>query len=70
MSNITRIKNTKLSSVKIANNEKKKSRLDFKHKLGYNIKTDSKSLFAYVRSKSRSKDSADPVLDSTQQFDI
>ena len=53
-----------LSSVEIANNEKKRSRLDFEHKLGYNIKTDSKSLYAYVRSKSRSKDSAGPVLDS------
>ena len=57
-----------LSSVKIANNEKKRSRLDFEHKLGYNIKTDSKSLYAYVRSKSRSKDSAGPVLDSTNNL--
>ena len=46
-----------LSSVEIANNEKKRSRLNFEHKLGYNIKTDSKSHYAYVRSKSRSKDS-------------
>ena len=53
-----------LSSVEIANNEKKRSRLDFEHKLGYNIKTDSKSLYAYVRSKSRSKYCAGPVLDS------
>ena len=57
-----------LSSVEIANNEKKRSRLDFEHKLGYNIKTDSKSLYAYVRSKSRSKDSAGPVLDSTNNL--
>ena len=34
----------------------------------YNIKTDSKSLYAYVRSKSRSKDSAGPVLDSTNNL--
>ena len=34
-----------LSSVEIANNEKKRSRLDFEHKLGNNIKTGSKSLY-------------------------
>ena len=37
-----------LSSVEIANNERKGSRLDFEHKLGYNIKTNSKSLYDYV----------------------
>ena len=56
------------TSVEIANNEKKMSRLDFEHKLGYNIKTDSKSLYAYVHSKSRSKDSSGPVLDSTNNL--
>ena len=57
-----------LSSVEIAKNEKKRSRLDFERKLGYNIKTDSKSLYAYVRSKSRSKDSACSMLDSTDNL--
>ena len=45
-------------------NEVRKSKRNFEHKLGQNIKSDSKSFYAYVRSKQNVRDKVGPLEDT------
>ena len=47
-----------------ATNEVRKSKRNFEHKLAQNIKSDSKSFFAYVRSKQNVRDRVGPLEDN------
>ena len=47
-----------------ATNEVRKSKRNFEHKLAQNIKSDSKSLYAYVRSKHNVRDKVGPLEDN------
>ena len=54
-------------------NEVRKSKQNFEHKLAQNIKSDSKSFYAYVRSKQTIRDKVGPLEDNfgnivTQRF--
>ena len=56
-----------------ATNEVRKSKRNFEHKLGQHIKSDSKSFYAYVRSKQNVRDKVGPLEDNfgnivTQEF--
>ena len=56
-----------------ATNEVRKSKRNFEHKLAQNIKSDSKSFYAYVRSKQNVRDNVGPLEDNfgnivTQEF--
>ena len=48
-----------------ATNEVRKSKRNFEHKLAQNIKSDSKSFYAYVRSKQNVRDKVGPLEDNT-----
>ena len=48
--------------------EYRKAKRKFEKKLVNNIKTNPKSFYSYVRSKSRTKDAVGPVLDSNGQL--
>ena len=45
-------------------NEVRKSKPNFEHKLAQNIKSDSKSFYAYVRSKQNVRDKVGPLEDN------
>ena len=47
-----------------ATNEVRKSKRNFEHKLAQNIKSDSKSFYAYVRSKQNVRDKVGPLKDN------
>ena len=47
----------------MATNEVRKSKRNFEHKLAQNIKSDSKSFYAYVRSKQNVRDKVGPMED-------
>ena len=47
-----------------ATNEVRKSKRNFEHKLAQNIKSDSKSFYAYVRSKQKVRDKVGPLDDN------
>ena len=47
-----------------ATNEVRKSERNFEHKLAQNIKSDSKSFYAYVRSKQNVRDKVGPLEDN------
>ena len=47
-----------------ATNEVRKSKRNFEHKLAQNIKSDSKSFYAYVQSKSNVRDKVGPLGDN------
>ena len=47
-----------------ATNEVRKSKRNFEHKLAKNIKSDSKSFYAYVRSKQNVRDRVGPLVDN------
>ena len=47
-----------------ATNEVRKSKRNFEHKLAQNIKSDSKSFYAYVRSKQKVRDKVGPLEDN------
>ena len=47
-----------------ATNEVRKSKRNFEHKLAQNIKSDSKSFYAYVRSKPNVRDKVGPLVDN------
>ena len=47
-----------------ATNEVRKSKRNFEHKLAQNIKSDSKSFYAYVRSKQNVRDKVGPLKDT------
>ena len=47
-----------------ATNEGRKSKRNFEHKLAQNIKSDSKSFYAYVRSKQNVRDKVEPLKDN------
>ena len=47
-----------------ATNEVRKSKRNFEHKLAQNIKSDSKSFYAYVRSKQKVRDKVGPLVDN------
>ena len=47
-----------------ATNEVRKSKRNFEHKLAQNIKSDSKSFYAYVRSKQNVRDKVGPLDDN------
>ncbi len=47
-----------------ATNEVRKSKWNFEHKLAKNIKSDSKSFYAYVRSKQNVRDKVGPLEDN------
>ena len=47
-----------------ATNEVRKSKRNFEHKLAQNIKSDSKSFYAYVRSKHNVRYKVEPVVDN------
>ena len=47
-----------------ATNEVRKSKRNFEHKLAPNIKSDSKSFYAYVRSKQNVRDKVGPLVDN------
>ena len=56
-----------------ATNEVRKSKRNFEHKLAQNLKSDSKSFYAYVRSKQNVRDKVGPLEDNvgnrvTQEF--
>ena len=42
----------------------RKSKRNFEHKLAQNIKSDSKSFYAYVRSKQNVRDKVGPLVDN------
>ena len=47
-----------------ATNEVRKSKRNFEHKLAQNIKSDSKSFYACVRSKQNVRDKVGPLMDN------
>ena len=47
-----------------ATNEVRKAKRNFQNKLGQNIKSDSKSFYAYVRSKQNVRDKVGPLEDN------
>ena len=47
-----------------ATNEVRKSKRNLEHKLALNIKSDSKSIYAYVRSKQNVRDKVGPLEDN------
>ena len=47
-----------------ATNEVRKSKRNFEHKLAQNIKSDSKSFYAYIRSKQNVRDKVGPLEDN------
>ena len=47
-----------------ATNEVRKAKRNFEHKLAQNIKSDSKSFYAYVRSKQNVRDKVGPLEDN------
>ena len=47
-----------------ATNEVRQSKRNFEHKLAQNIKSDSKSFYAYVRSKQNVRDRVGPLKDN------
>ncbi len=47
-----------------ATNEVRKTKRNFEHKLAHNIKSDSKSFYAYVRSKQNVRDKVGPLEDN------
>ena len=51
-------------ALQAATNEVRKSRRNFEHKLAQNIKSDSKSFYAYVRSKQNVRDKVGPLEDN------
>ena len=51
-------------AVNAATNEVRKSKRNFEHKLAQNIKSDSKSFYAYVRSKQNVRDKVGPLEDN------
>ena len=61
------------AALNAATNEVRKSKRNFVHKLAQNIKSDSKSFYAYVRSKQNVRDKVGPLEDNagnkiTQEF--
>ena len=61
------------AALNAATNEVRKSKRNFEHKLAQNIKSDSKSFYAYVRSKQNVRDKVGPLVDNagnkiTQEF--
>ena len=48
-----------------ATNEVRKSNRNFEHKLAQHIKSDSKSFYAYVRSKQNVRDKVGPLEDNS-----
>ena len=60
-------------ALKAATNEVRNSKRNYEHKLAQNIKSDSKSFYAYVRSKRNVRDKVGPLEDNvgniiTQRF--
>ena len=51
-----------------ATNEVRKSKRNFEQELAQNIKSDSKSFYAYVRSKQNVRDKVGPLEDNFGQF--
>ena len=51
-------------ALNVATNEVRKSKRNFEHKLAQNIKSDSKSFYAYVRSKQKVRDRVGPLEDN------
>ena len=51
-------------ALNVATNEVRKSKRNFEHKLAQNIKSDSKSFYAYVRSKQNVRDRVGPLEDN------
>ena len=51
-------------ALNVATNEVRKSKRNFEHKLAQHIKSDSKSLYAYVRSKQNVQDGVGPLDDN------
>ena len=51
-------------AINAATNEVRKSKRNFEHKLAQNIKSDNKSLYAYVRSKQNVRDKVGPLEDN------
>ena len=51
-----------------ATNEVRKSKRNFEHKLAQNIKSDSKSFYAYVRSKQNVRDRVGPLEDNAGNY--
>ena len=51
-------------ALNVATNEVRKSKRNFEHKLAQNIKSDSKSFYAYVRSKQNVRDKVGPLEDN------
>ena len=50
-------------AINAATNEVRKAKRNFEHKLAQNIKSDSKSFYAYVRSKQNVRDKVGPLED-------
>ena len=53
-----------------ATNEVRKSKRNFEHKLAQNIKSDSKSFYAYIRSKQNVRDKVGPLEDNAGNINI
>ncbi len=53
-----------------AMNEVRKFKRNFEHKLAQNIKSDSKSFYAYVRSKQNVQDEGGPLTDEETPLEI
>ena len=51
-----------------ATNEVRKSKRNFEHKLAQNIKSDSQSFYAYVRSKQNVRDKVGPLEDNFREY--
>ena len=51
-------------ALNVATNEVRKSKRNFEHKLAQHIKSDSKSFYAYVRSKQKVRDKVWPLEDN------
>ena len=58
-----RSKNNYKDALNYYTKEARRSKEKFERKLAQNIKSDTKSLFAYVRTKSRTKDKLAPLVD-------
>ena len=53
-----------IEALNAATNEDRKSKRNCEHKLAQNIKSDSKSFYAYVRSKQNVRDKIEPLEDN------
>ena len=51
-------------ALNVATNEVRKSKRNFEHKLAQHIKSDSKSFYAYVKSKQNVRDKVGPLEDN------